>query len=278
MVNTELAHLWDEFRFVPIAAADCGAQVIEDKFGSQATSGMKVLVNGGINVSELDGWWAEAYVHDLGWARGDAGEHGGGPAWNCAEAEMLDAALENEVIPEFYSRDRNGIPTAWIARMRKSMARLTPRFSADRTVHDYTEQLYLPAAANYRRRAGGNAVLGKQIVEWRHSLVQKWAALRLGETKMETRNEQHVFEVQVYFSGLDPQAVQVELYADGVADGGSVCQEMTQVRVLIGGAGGYVYSATVSANRPPTDYTARIVPHFDGVAIPLEETRILWQR
>ncbi len=242
------------------------------------TSGMKVLVNGGINLSELDGWWAEAYVPDLGWALGDGQEHGGDPAWDRAEAEMLYAALEHEVIPEFYTRDQNGLPTAWIARMRESMARLTPRFSADRTVREYTEQHYLPAAANYRHRAADKAALGQQIVEWRHSLAQKWTMLRFGEVKLETRGEHHVFEVQVYLGDLVPEAVQVELYAESISNGAAVRQQMTRIRELVGASGGYAYSATVSASRAPTDYTARVIPFHDGVAIPLEEARILWQR
>ena len=120
---------------------------------ASGTSGMKVLVNGGLNLSELDGWWAEAYTPEVGWALGDGKEHGDDPAWDAAEAEALYDLLEREVIPEFYTRDENGIPTAWVARMRESMARLTPRFSANRTVREYTEQHYLPAAAAYRERA-----------------------------------------------------------------------------------------------------------------------------
>jgi len=86
---------------------------------------------------------AEAYVPELGWALGDGQEHGSDPAWDAAEAEALYERLEREVIPEFYSRNAKGIPTAWIARMRESMARLTPRFSANRAVCEYTEQHYL---------------------------------------------------------------------------------------------------------------------------------------
>ena len=116
------------------------------------TSGMKVLVNGGLNFSELDGWWVEAYVPDLGWSLGDGKEHGSDPAWDAAEAEALYERLEREVIPEFYKRNDQGIPTAWVGRMRESMARLTPRFSADRTVREYTEKHYLPAAAASQSR------------------------------------------------------------------------------------------------------------------------------
>jgi len=242
------------------------------------TSGMKVLVNGGINLSELDGWWVEAYTTEVGWALGDGQEHGDDPAWDAAEAVMLYERLEREVIPEFYARDDKGIPTAWVARMRESMARLTSRFSANRAVCEYTEQHYLPAAAAYDLRIANKGAIGRQMVDWRHSLAQKWATLHFGELKVETRGGQHVFEVQVFLNDLDPKAVRVELYADGVNGSAPVRQEMKGVRQRAGASGGCVYSAAVSAARPPADYTARVIPHCDGVAIPLEDARILWQR
>ena len=242
------------------------------------TSGMKVLVNGGINLSELDGWWAEAFVPDLGWALGDGQEHGSDPSWDAAEAEALYERLEREVIPEFYTRNEKGIPTAWVARMRESMARLTPRFSANRAVCEYTEQHYLPAAIACQSRVANKGIIGKQMVDWRHSLDQKWATLHFGPVKVETRDGKHIIEVQVGLHGLDPKAVKVELYADGIKDSPPVRQEMTCLHPLADESGGYAYSATVPATRPPADYTARVMPRCDGVAIPLEDPRILWQR
>jgi starch phosphorylase len=82
----------------------------------------------------------------------------------------------------------------------------------------------------------------------------------------------------VYLDDLDPKAVRVELYADGVMGSAPTRQEMKPVRELAGAIGGYVYSTAVSAARPATDYTARVTPNFDDVAIPLEDARILWQR
>jgi starch phosphorylase len=241
------------------------------------TSGMKVLVNGGLNVSVLDGWWAEAYQPGLGWALGDGLGHGDEPAADAADAHALYDLLEREVIPEFYNRDENGIPTAWIQRMRESMAQLTPRFSVNRTVCEYTEQHYIPAAAAYHLRTANDCEIGKQIVDWRHSLEQTWAALHFGKVKVETRGENHLFEVQVYFHNLDPQAVRVELYAEGLNNEPAVRQEMMQLRHLVGSSGGYVYCIAVSADRPSKDYTPRLVPYFDGLSIPLEDERVLWQ-
>jgi starch phosphorylase len=242
------------------------------------TSGMKVLVNGGLNLSEMDGWWAEAYTPEVGWALGDGQEHGDDPAWDAAEAAALYDLLEREVIPEFYARDEQGLPTAWIERMRESMAQLTPRFSADRTVREYTEQHYIPAAAAYGRRAADRGVVGRQIVTWHRALEEKWAALRFGELKVETRGEQHVFGVQVDLHDLDPTSVNVELYADGMDGGPPVRQEMNLVRRLSGASGGSVFSAAVPADRPATAYTVRVIPQRSGVAVPLESAQILWQR
>jgi starch phosphorylase len=242
------------------------------------TSGMKVLVNGGINLSELDGWWAEAYTPEVGWALGDGQEHDSDLAWDAVEASALYALLEREVIPEFYSRDEQGIPRAWVNRMRESMAQLTSRFSSNRAVREYTEQHYLPAAAAYRQRAAEQGKAGVAMVAWRHTLESRWSGLRFGEVKLETTAEQHVFDVQVYLDDLDPAAVRIEIYAGSVNDGAAVHQEMTQVRPLVGAANGYLYRAAVSASRPLTDYTPRLIPYYEGVAVPLEDARILWQR
>jgi starch phosphorylase len=239
---------------------------------------MKVLVNGGINLSELDGWWAEAYTPEVGWALGDGREHGDDPALDAVEADALYRLLEQNVIPEFYTRDAKGIPFAWVKRIRESMARLTPHFSASRAEREYTERHYLPAAAAYQARSAGKGAMGRHVVEWRHRLEEKWATLHFGEVKVETRGAQHEFCVLVHLNGLDREAVRVELYADGANGGTPVRQELKHVRQLADEPGGHEYSAVVSAARPSTDYTARLIPHYDGAAIPLEDARILWQR
>jgi len=242
------------------------------------TSGMKVLVNGGINLSELDGWWAEAFTPEVGWALGDGQEHGDDPAWDAVEADALYNLLEREVIPEFYSRDQNGSPTAWVKRMRESMARLTPRFSADRAVREYTEEHYLPAAAAYRDRAANKGAVGKQVVDWQHAVDRKWDSLRFGDLRVETNADHYVFDVEVFLNDLGPNAVRVELYADGINGGDPVREEMKWARPLADASSRCVYHATVPTTRPARDYTARVIPQRSEVAVPLESARILWQR
>ena len=242
------------------------------------TSGMKVLVNGGINLSELDGWWAEAYSPSVGWSLGDGREHGDDPSWDAAEAASLYDLLEREVIPEFYARDANGIPRAWIARMRESMAQLTPRFSTNRVVREYTDRHYAPAAAAYRQRAADDGAEGLRVVEWRKALERRWTALRFGETKVATDGGQHAFDVEVYLGDLDPRAVRVELYADGVDGGAPVRQEMVRVPESMNATGASTYRTRVPAARAAADYTARLIPSRPGISIPLEAGFILWQR
>jgi starch phosphorylase len=242
------------------------------------TSGMKVLVNGGLNLSVLDGWWAEAYAPEVGWALGDGQEHGDDPARDAAEAEALYDLLETQVVPEFYLRDASGIPTRWVTRMRESMARLTTAFSTNRAVREYTEKHYLPAAAAYHRRTADGGAAGARLVDWQRSLERKWQAVRFGEVNVETKDGLHAFEVHAYLDDLDADGVCVELYADG-RDGATPFRlEMARARDLAGSTGGFVYEGSVPDERPAADYTPRIVPRHEGASVPLEAPQILWLR
>ncbi len=127
------------------------------------TSGMKVLVNGGLNLSSLDGWWAEAYDPSLGWKVGDHQSNGDEAAQDATEAEQLYTTLENEVVPLFYRRNSSGMPADWVAKMRESMARLTGQYSANRSVREYTERYYLPAAESFVRRTANHGELAVYI-------------------------------------------------------------------------------------------------------------------
>ena len=237
---------------------------------ASGTSGMKVLVNGGLNLSELDGWWAEAYAPEVGWAIGDGREHGADPAWDHAEAEQLYTILEQEVVPAFYTRDERGIPRAWVAKMRESMARLAPQFSANRTVREYTETYYLPAAAEYQRRTAAAGMVGAEIAAWQAKLAGGWRDVSFGALQVEPVNNQYRIETWVYLGQLQPDDVQVEIYADP-----GLVHFMERGEAA---AGGYRYSVQVPADRPASDYTPRAVPARAGVRIPLEAPQILWAK
>jgi starch phosphorylase len=242
---------------------------------ASGTSGMKVLVNGGLNLSELDGWWAEAWDDDhVGWAIGDGAEHGEDPAWDAREADELYHLLEMEVVPLFYRRDLHGIPTGWVAHMRASMGRLTPRFSSNRMVHEYVTGCYLPASDAYRARAADHGRLGAEIARWERALAHHWSRLHFGPLEMERLGERYQASIPVYLDALPTDAVTVELYAEGPVER----HPMTPAEPLTGAVGAWLYSTTLQSDRPAADYTPRILPSHPSAAVPLEATPILWAR
>jgi starch phosphorylase len=261
-----------------VQGADLWINTPRRPWEASGTSGMKVLVNGGLNLSELDGWWAEAYAPEVGWALGDGQDHGDDPAWDAAEAEALYTLLEREVIPAFYTRDQLGIPTGWVARMRASMARLTPRFSANRVVREYTEKYYVPAAVAYRQRAANHGQLGAELIAWREALAAHWHEARFGAMSVQRHATDWLVTVEVRLGSLDAEAVRVELYADPIDGGEPERHAMERTRKLDEPGHGYEYCACIPAARALGDYTPRLLPRHPIASVPLEAQEILWQR
>jgi starch phosphorylase len=242
------------------------------------TSGMKVLVNGGLNFSELDGWWAEAYSPEVGWAIGDGKEHGEDSAWDAAEADELYSVLERRVIPEFYERSESGMPAKWLGRIRESMAQLTPEFSASRAIREYTEDHYLPAASGYRDRAAREGALGNSLIQWQKKIAEHWSSVRFGSVDVRTHDGQHFFRVEIFPGNLAPDELRVELYAESDQKTGSPSVIMAACTACADTKGILVYLTEISTSRPSSDYTPRIIPHHPGASVPLEAAQILWQR
>jgi starch phosphorylase len=246
---------------------------------ASGTSGMKVLVNGGLNLSELDGWWAEAYQSEVGWALGDGAEHGEDPAWDRIEAKALYALLEQEVVPAFYERDAQGLPQVWVARMRESMARLTGRFSTNRMVREYTETYYLPAAKAYRARQADGCASTHEIEDWLAHTRRHWGQVRIAEARREQRGDRLLVSAQVYIDELDPDGVRVELYADPAEPGRDAERiPMNLGPALLGASGAYHYEAEIPAGRPMDDYTVRLLPFYPNLLWPLETRLVCWER
>ncbi|HEY5367451.1 MAG TPA: alpha-glucan family phosphorylase [Hanamia sp.] len=240
------------------------------------TSGMKVLVNGGINLSELDGWWAEAYTPEVGWVLGDMQEHGDDPAWDAAEANALYDLLEHNIVPEFYSRNEKGIPEKWIEKMRNSMATLTPEFSANRTVREYTENFYLPAASNFLKRAAEKGAEGERIVDAKHSLQSEWGKIHFGQVKTEAIENGYSFHATVFFDNDVKDKISVELFANGI---NNKDHEIIKMKLQSTSENNqqHIYHAEVHTKRTPIEYTVRIVPCYENIAVPTEDNSILWQ-
>jgi starch phosphorylase len=241
---------------------------------ASGTSGMKVLVNGALNISELDGWWAEAYSTEVGWAIGDGEEHAE-PGWDQIEAGQLYNLLETEIIPEFYTRDDRGIPTGWVARMRASMSCLALQFSSNRMLREYVEDAYLPAAARYRERTADKGRLARDLFAWRERVRAHWDGIAIEDYTVTRQEGKWRFTVVVRTGGLGPEDIAVELYADALPGEGPLRIRMVSVHT---GTGSTVYRAEAPDARPSDHYTPRVLPYHPKAAVPLEDRRILWQK
>lgn len=242
---------------------------------ASGTSGMKILVNGGLNLSTLDGWWAEAFTDEVGWALGDRVEQ---PGDDEREALQLYALLEQDVVPAFYDRDAAGLPRRWIARMRASMAHLAPRFSSVRMLQEYVERAYLPCATSYRRRAAPESRVPQELETWARHLERHWPEIRFGELTAQSGEGRLTLSIAVDLGRLEPERVRVELYADAEGAGEPIVQPMAATGLASGSPNARLYRATIDTARPPADFTARVVPWHRDACLPIELPLIAWQR
>lgn len=240
------------------------------------TSGMKVLVNGGLNLSTLDGWWAEAYAPEAGWAIDASAPAGTDP--DVADAEELYRILEEEVVPLFYDRGTSGIPSGWVARKRASISRLSLMFSSNRMLQQYLEAFYGPSAADFRRRSDAQGRLARELDAWHARLATNWHEVHFGAMDVQREGDEWRFSVAVYLGETSPESVQVEVYADPASDREAVRQTMVRGDAIAGAINGYIYRASVAASRPDWHYTPRIIAYHPQAHTPGESTFVLWQR
>ena len=236
------------------------------------TSGMKVLVNGGLNLSERDGWWDEAYAPELGWAIADGGESPD-EEQDARDSQTLYSILEQEIVPEFYARDAAGMPRQWLERVRRSMAVLAPIYSSSRMARDYVEQYYLPGAAELRRRMANGGERGRELGRWELHLRRHWPKLRIGESTVFGDETTWLFSVPVDLGEIEPEDVAVQLYAEPHDGGTPFIAELS-----LAASNTQTFTGSAPANRPAEDYTVRIIPRYAGAAIPAELSLILWQK
>ncbi|MDK8464458.1 alpha-glucan family phosphorylase [Marinobacter sp. SS13-12] len=239
------------------------------------TSGMKVLVNGGLNLSQYDGWWAEAWNSDVGWAirpgatfeeLGNSGEH------DLSDADELFDLLELEVIPAFYGVDNEGIPRQWLQRIRASMDQLTATYSANRMVREYVEGFYLPMMEQGKQRTPETAAA---IVSEYREILRHWPRLRFSAINASESEGGQTYTVEVYLDGVDEQRVTVELVAEASTYGPGMVTEMAMKHPLAGSAHSYLYECRVPS-RPDGHYTPRLRVRDERLNLPLENSAVLW--
>lgn len=241
------------------------------------TSGMKVLVNGGLNLSQYDGWWAEAWNENVGWAIRPGAtfeELSHSDQHDDADANELFELLEEQVVPEFYQLNSEGLPESWLQRVRASMDQLTASYSANRMVREYVDAFYLPMIAKGNQR---NPEIARQLLQWQQQIAQHWPRLRFGRLTSQQEDSMRVFTLDVYLDGLSPDQVMIELVAEASEYGGRIVQPMTSERSLPGAEDSYLFSVSVP-DRPEDHYTPRVRAHHPLLHIPIEDQHVLWYR
>lgn len=194
---------------------------------ASGTSGMKAALNGVLNCSILDGWWAEGYHGDNGWAIGGGEEYEDEDLQDDIESKLLYDLLEREIIPLYYDRVRDGLPREWIQRMKNTMQSVGKEFSCHRMIREYAEKFYLPALANYRSFGKNEYEKAKTIAAYLDTLHANWKRISITDVHMNKERdisvgERFVVSATVDLAGVDPDQVSVELCYGVLSNAGTL--------------------------------------------------------
>jgi glycogen phosphorylase len=250
---------------------------------ASGTSGMKAAANGAINLSTLDGWWAEGYSPDLGWAVGHGEVYEDVYYGDEVEARALYDLLEKEVVPLFYARGADGLPREWIARMKRSMSRITPRFNTLRMLEEYAERLYMPAAARYGRLVADGFQAAAELSEWLERVRQQWRDLRIVSVQSDARDGVPVHtevdvSAEVKLNGLDPNDLLVQVFYGPVGPQGQLMDY--EVEAMVPGLcreGACTYARSIVCERSGMHgFAIRVLPSHPELAPRLIPGLVLW--
>ncbi len=248
------------------------------------TSGMKAALNGGLNLSILDGWWDEWYDGDNGWAIPSADGVDDPDRRDDIEAHALYDLIEDEVAPRFYAVDGDELPTRWIEMVRHTLKSLGPKVLASRMLRDYVRELYTPAALSARRLEGDQGA-AQGLARWKSAIRAAWPQVRIEHVESSGVSDApalgSTFTVRVYASlgGLDPADVDVQAVHGRVAGDDELRDP--QVASLAHAesyeAGRHRFEAELALDRTgPFGYTVRILPRHELVASPAEVGVVAW--
>ncbi|NOZ86207.1 MAG: glycosyltransferase family 1 protein [Deltaproteobacteria bacterium] len=254
---------------------------------ASGTSGMKVLPNGGLNASILDGWWAEAFQDDLGWAIGAGEEYGEDHEYqDKVESDALYSLLENEIIPLFWERGQDGLPRAWLQRVKASMKRLASTYTTTRMVKEYVEWYYLPAARDYRMLAGNDFLKARELSGWLKKVEAGWGNTRIEKVEYDKQSDIPMdgrlrVDVIARLDGLEPEDVSVQLYC-GQVERESEIRKTEVVKMKFAervGDGLFLFRGYAPTGRSGRlGFSVRVVPAHECLAAPLKLGKVCWEQ
>ncbi len=249
---------------------------------ASGTSGMKATVNGALNLSVIDGWWAEAYEPGLGWAIGRGEEYDDVELQDQLEASALYDVLEHEIVPLFYDRGPDGLPRRWISRVKNAMEAFCPRFNTTRLVQDYLREFYLPAAERWTELTSNDSAAAAELVEWRRRVASAWSGVKVQGHQIpdETLSGKPASaEIRVRLGKVRPEDVDVTLLLGRLTAVGEIVAPETIPAVWCARDGSTVhrYEATI----PPGDsgsygFVVRVMPRHPLLAAPCDLGLVAW--
>jgi starch phosphorylase len=249
------------------------------------TSGMKSVFNGGLNCSVLDGWWDEVYDGEVGWAIPSAEWEEDTEARNDLEAHGMMTLLERQLVPLFYDRDDDALPSAWLARVRTSLARLCPRVEATRMLKDYVVDYYEPAAARSEAMRADGDERARALVRWERHLLRAWPSVAVmatghDEVSGDDGRPVHRLCAQVTLGDLDPGDVQVQVVV-GAIDADDELHDPVVLPMAADGPGDRPdwlrYRHDLAIERSGNvGFTVRVVPHHPDVRTYAELGKVAW--
>jgi starch phosphorylase len=251
---------------------------------ASGTSGMKVIFNGGLNLSILDGWWCEGYTPDTGWAIGHGEEYDNHDYQDDVEANAIYDALEKEIAPTFYDRGRDGIPREWVAKMKRSIKLLAPQFNSNRMVQEYTDKFYIKAYRQSQIIRHQDFSELRSLASWNKHLVDKWADIRILEVNPSTPkkinvNQSMAVEAKIFIGELSPEDVSVELYIGKISPTGSIADPKTVEMSANGSqhAGIHTFKCEAPLNSSGRlGYSIRVLPGHRSLVNQHELRLITW--
>ena len=252
---------------------------------ASGTSGMKVIYNGGLNFSILDGWWDEAYNRDVGWAIGNGEEYPEEQSeqQDYLESEALYNVLEQDIVPLFYTRGRDGLPREWIAKVKNSMRQLGPFFTTHRMVQQYTDEYYMPNFARMVDLTTPDLKKGLDYASWRASLEQNWGQVQVRDVHVANHEVQVGKQLEVtaaiHLGSLKPNDVRVQVYYGGLNTRGEIeTGEAVDMQPLQHSNDGvYTFGAQLTySNSGERGISVRVLPNHPSLPTPFQPGIIRW--
>jgi len=243
------------------------------------TSGMKAALNGSLNLSILDGWWAEFYDEENGWAIPSADSAGDGAERDKLEADSMYDLIEYQIAPRFYDRGAEGVPARWVDSIRHTLATLSPALSANRMVMEYVQRLYIPAAAAQKVISANGYQPARDLAAWKARVIAAWPKVHVSNVESggvdavpQVGDELHL-RAKIEIDGLSPADLAVEVVYGRARDGDRLDDVRYAPLELASAEPGEpaVFAGTVALARAGSfGYNVRVVPSNPLLASPAE--------